>query len=63
MMLHFKGRMHHGKKNMLARTAFVEKLQELKVALESRDSERASKLRGELKDLRSELDNTKSFRK
>ena len=46
-----------------ARATFVEKLQELKAALESGDSERVSELRDELKDLRSELGNTKSFRK
>ncbi len=44
-----------------ARATFVEKLQELKAALESGDSERASELREELKDLRSELGNIKSF--
>jgi len=38
-------------------------LQELKAALESEDSERVSELRDELKDLRSKLGNTKSFRK
>ena len=43
------------------RATFVEKLQELKAALESGDSERASELREELKDLRSELGNIKSF--
>ena len=46
-----------------ARAAFVEKLQELKEALESGNSERASELRDELKDLRSDLGNIKSFRK
>ena len=46
-----------------ARSAFVEKLQELKTALENGDSERASELREELKDLRSELGNIKSYRK
>ncbi|MCH9658242.1 hypothetical protein K0U27_06035 [archaeon] len=46
-----------------ARATFVEKLQKLKVALESEDSERVSELREELKNLRSELGNTKSFRK
>ena len=46
-----------------ARTTFVEKLQELKAALDSGDSERASELRDELKDLRSELGSIKSFRK
>ena len=46
-----------------ARSTFVEKLQELKAALESGDSERASELRDELKDLRSELGNIKSYRK
>jgi len=46
-----------------ARATFVEKLQELKAALESGDSERASELRDELKDLRSELGNIKSYRK
>lgn len=44
-----------------ARAAFVEKLQELKTALESGDSERVSELRDELKDLRSELGNIRSF--
>jgi len=44
-----------------ARSTFVEKLQELKAALESGDSERASELRDELKDLRSELGNIRSF--
>ena len=44
-----------------ARATFVEKLQELKTALESGDSERASELREELKDLRSELGNIRSF--
>jgi len=44
-----------------ARTTFVEKLQELKAALESGDSERASELRDELKDLRSELGNIRSY--
>lgn len=43
------------------RATFVEKLQELKAALESEDSERASELRDELKDLRSELGNIRSF--
>ena len=46
-----------------ARATFVEKLQELKIALESGDSERASELREELKDLRSELGNIKSYLK
>jgi protein-arginine kinase activator protein McsA len=46
-----------------ARATFVEKLQELKVVLESGDSERASELRDELKDLRSELGSIKSYRK
>ena len=45
-----------------ARTTFVEKLQELQTALESGDSERASELREELKDLRSELGNIRSYR-
>ncbi|MGH1565989.1 MAG: hypothetical protein ACRBB5_00855 [Nitrosopumilus sp.] len=45
------------------RIAFVEKLQELKAALENGNSERASKLRDELKDLRSELGNIKSYLK
>lgn len=45
------------------RSTFVEKLQELKAALESGDSERVSELRDELKDLRSELGNIKSYRK
>ncbi len=44
-----------------ARATFVEKLQELKAALESGDSEKASELRDELKDLRSELGNIRSF--
>jgi hypothetical protein len=44
-----------------ARSTFVEKLQKLKAALESGDSERASELRDELKDLRSELGNVRSF--
>jgi hypothetical protein len=43
------------------RATFVEKLQELKAALESGDSEKASELRDELKDLRSELGNIRSF--
>jgi len=46
-----------------ARATFVEKLQELRVALESGDFEIVSKLRDELKDLRSELGNIKSYRK
>ena len=46
-----------------ARATFVEKLQELRAAFESGDSERASELRDELKDLRSELGNIKSFRR
>jgi len=46
-----------------ARDTFVEKLQELKASLESGDSEKASELRDELKNLRSELDNIKSYRK
>jgi len=46
-----------------ARSTFVEKLQELKAALDNGDSERASELRDELKDLRSELGSIKSFRK
>ena len=46
-----------------ARATFVEKLQELKAALESGDSERASELRDDLKDLRSELGSIKSYRK
>lgn len=44
-----------------ARATFVEKLQELRAALESGDSEKASELRDELKDLRSELGNIRSF--
>ena len=44
-----------------ARSTFVEKLQELKAALESEDSEKASELRDELKNLRSELGNIRSF--
>ena len=43
------------------RSTFVEKLQELKAALESGDSEKASELRDELKNLRSELGNIRSF--
>jgi len=46
-----------------ARSTFVEKMQELRTALESGDSERASELRDELNDLRSELGNIKSFRR
>jgi len=45
-----------------ARSTFVEKLQELKAALENGDSERASEIREELQDLRSELGNIKSYR-
>jgi len=45
------------------RATFVENLQELKAALDSGDFESASELRDELKDLRSELDSIKSFRK
>lgn len=45
-----------------ARATFVEKLQELQTALDNGDSERASELREELKDLRSELGNIKSYR-
>lgn len=45
------------------RATFVEKLQELRAALESGDSERASELRDELRDLRSELGNIQSFRR
>ena len=45
-----------------ARAAFVEKLQELKTALENGDSERVSELRAELQDLRSELGNIRSYR-
>ena len=45
------------------RIAFVEKLQELKAALENGNSERVSELRDELKDLRSELGNIKSYLK
>ena len=44
-----------------ARTAFLEKLQELRAALESGDSDRVSELRDELKDLRSELGNIRSY--
>ena len=44
-----------------ARATFVEKLQELRAALESGDSEKVSELRDELKDLRSELGNIRSF--
>ena len=46
-----------------AKATFVEKLQELKAALDSGDSERTSELRDELKDLRSELGSIKSFQK
>ena len=46
-----------------ARATFVEKLQELRQAIQDGDSERASELRDELKDLRSELGNIKSYRK
>ncbi|WP_299290149.1 hypothetical protein [Nitrosopumilus sp.] len=46
-----------------ARATFVEKLQELRQAIEDGDSERVTELREELKDLRSELGNIKSFRK
>ena len=46
-----------------ARDTFVEKLQELRQAIQDGDSERVSELREELKDLRSELGNIKSFRK
>ncbi len=45
------------------RSTFLEKLQELRAALESGDSERASELRDELRDLRSELGNIQSFRR
>ena len=45
------------------RATFVEKLQELKAALDSGDPERASELKDELKDLRSELGNIKPFQK
>ncbi|WP_420545509.1 hypothetical protein [Nitrosopumilus sp.] len=45
------------------RATFVEKLQELKEALDSGDSQRASEIREELQDLRSELGNIKSYRK
>ncbi len=44
-----------------ARSTFVEKLRELNAALESGDSESASELRDDLKDLRSELGNIRSF--
>ena len=44
-----------------ARTTFVEKLQELRAALDSGDSERASELEDELKDLRSQVGNIISF--
>ena len=46
-----------------ARSMFVEKLQELQTALENGDSENISELRDELKDLRSELGDIKSYRK
>ena len=46
-----------------ARSTFVEKLQDLKTALESGDFEGASELRDELKDLRSGLGDVKSYRK
>ena len=46
-----------------ARATFVEKLQELRQAIQDGDSERASELRDELKDLRSELGSTRSYRK
>lgn len=46
-----------------ARAAFVEKVEELKAALESGDDEKASELREELKDLRSQLGDIKSFRR
>lgn len=45
------------------RATFVEKLQELKAALENGDSEKASELRDELKDLRSEFGNIKQYQK
>ena len=45
-----------------ARAIFVEKLHGLQAALDSGDSERASELREELKDLRSELGNIRSYR-
>ena len=45
------------------RSTFVEKLQELQTSLENGNSERASELRDELKDLRSELGDVKSYRK
>ena len=44
------------------RAAFVEKLQELKDALESGDSDKIPELRDELKDLRTELGSFKSYR-
>ena len=44
------------------RATFVEKLQELRQAIEDGDSERASELREELKDLRGELGNIRSYR-
>ena len=46
-----------------ARATFVEKLQELSQAIQDGDSDRVSELRKELKDLRSELSNIKSYRK
>ena len=46
-----------------ARAAFVEKLQELRTALENGNPERASELRDELKDLRDELGSTKSYQR
>ena len=45
------------------RAAFVEKLQELKTALENEDSDMVSELREEIKDLRSELGDTRLYRK
>ena len=45
-----------------ARATFAEKLQELQAVIDSGDSERASELREELKDLRSEIGNAKSYR-
>jgi hypothetical protein len=45
-----------------ARDTFVEKLQELRQAIQDGDSERISELRDELKDLRSELGNMRTNR-
>ena len=45
-----------------ARATFLEKLQEMRDAIESGDSQRADELRKELKDLRDHLGSMKSFR-